>query len=237
MGLSIGLTTLSRKKQNVTETCKRNSTDPSYQGSLRHTDAKTKLQIGAWNVRTMFDTAETAQVINEMKSYKLHILGISESRWTSIRRYVTPTGEKILYYGRDDNRHIAGVALIVKKGMERTLIEWKPVSDRLLRARFFGKHSKLTIIQCYSPANDAEPEEKEAFYSMLQAEKERVPAHGVLITMDDFNTKSDNVGRERTMGSQGCGNMNETGEMLCDFCGLNNMMIGGTLFAHRHPQT
>ena len=71
-------------------------------------DAKTKLQIGAWNVRTMFDTAKTAQVINEMKSYKLHILGISESGWTSFGRHVTcHTGETILYSGRDDNRHIA----------------------------------------------------------------------------------------------------------------------------------
>ena len=37
--------------------------------------------------------------------------------------------------------------------------------------------------------------------------------------------------------NQGCGNINENGEMLCDFCDLNNMKIGGNLFAHRHPQT
>ena len=92
--------------------------------------------------------------------------------------------------------------------MEMTLMEWKPVSVRLLRARFCGKHGKLTINQCYSPTNDAEPEEKEAFYSMLHAEKEKVPARDVLIIMGNFNAKvgSDNVGRERTMGSQGCGN-------------------------------
>ena len=76
---------------------------------------------------------------------------------------------------------------------------------------------------------------KEAFYSLLQAEKERVPAHDVLIIMGDLNAKvgSDNVGRERTMGNQGCGTMNENGEKLCDFCGLSNVMIGGTLFAHK----
>ena len=27
--------------------------------------------------------------------------------------------------------------------------------------------------------------------------------------------------------------MNENGEMLRDFCGLNNMMIGGTLSLHK----
>ena len=39
------------------------------------------------------------------------------------------------------------------------------------------------------------------------------------------------------MGNQEYGTMNENGEMLCDFCGLNDMMKGGTMFAHRHPQT
>ena len=137
------------------------------------------------------------RAINEMKLYQLHILGISESRWTSFGR--------LLYSGRDDNHHIAGVALILKKEMERTPIERKPVSARLLRARLYSKHSKFTIALCYSPTNDAEPEEKEAFYSMLQAEMERVPAHDVLIIMGDyFNTKvwSDNIGRKRNMGSQ-----------------------------------
>ena len=120
------------------------------------------------------------------------------SRWSSFGRHVAPTGEIILYSGRDDNRFIAGVALILKKGMERTLIEWKPVSARLLRAIYFGKYSKLTIIQCYSPTNDAETEDTEAFYSTLQAKEERVSAHDVLIIMGDFNAKvgSGNVGRE-----------------------------------------
>ena len=39
------------------------------------------------------------------------------------------------------------------------------------------------------PNDDAEQEEKEAFNSMLQAEKERVPAHDVLIIMGDLNAK------------------------------------------------
>ncbi|KAJ7323766.1 hypothetical protein OS493_030894 [Desmophyllum pertusum] len=33
-------------------------------------------------------------------------------------------GEAILYSGRDDNQHAAGVALILKKGLKNTRIEW-----------------------------------------------------------------------------------------------------------------
>ena len=31
--------------------------------------------IGAWNVRTMWETEKTAQELNEMKDYKIGILG------------------------------------------------------------------------------------------------------------------------------------------------------------------
>ena len=42
--------------------------------------AKTKTRIGFWNVRTMYETGELAQVNAEMRRYKLHILQESESR-------------------------------------------------------------------------------------------------------------------------------------------------------------
>jgi len=44
--------------------------------------AKSPTKIGTWNVRTLYSTGKLAQVLNEMKHYKLDILGISEMRWT-----------------------------------------------------------------------------------------------------------------------------------------------------------
>ena len=40
---------------------------------------KTKIRIGFWNVRMMYETGKLAQVIAEIRRY-LHILGISKSR-------------------------------------------------------------------------------------------------------------------------------------------------------------
>ena len=85
--------------------------------------AKTTTLIGFWNVRTMYDQVRMAQVIAEMKRYKLNILGISESRWTKSRRMKTTTGETVLYSGREDDSHHEGVAIIMKKGMEKYLME------------------------------------------------------------------------------------------------------------------
>ena len=35
------------------------------------------------------------------------------------------------------------------------------------------------------------------------------------------------------MGRHDLGDTNENGEMLPDFCAVNNLVIGGTLFPHR----
>ena len=38
---------------------------------------------------------------------------------------------------------------------------------------------------------------------------------------------------DRTMRKHGCGTRNENGERLIDFCNMNNLVIGGTLFPHQ----
>lgn len=137
--------------------------------------------IGTWNIRTMFDTLRTTQVIREMQRYKLRVIGFSECKWTGFGQLFTATGETIQYSGRDDTHHSTGVALIPKKGFNYTLIEWQPINERLIRARFNGKHAKLSIIQCYAPINDADDEKKDAFYIKLQEKVKKLPAHDVLL--------------------------------------------------------
>ncbi|CAG2246334.1 unnamed protein product [Mytilus edulis] len=73
----------------------------------------------------MYETGKLAQVSSEMRRYNLHILGVSESRLTGSAKMKTDTGETVLYSGRD-NHHFEGVAIILEKGTEKGLIEWKP---------------------------------------------------------------------------------------------------------------
>ncbi|XP_062602942.1 craniofacial development protein 2-like [Saccostrea cucullata] len=196
---------------------------------------RTKLKIGFWNVRTMYEAGKQAQVVREMKNNKLHILGVSECRWTDFGKIMTNSGEVIIYSGRKDGRHHEGVAIILSKAAGKSLIEYHPVSERMMRARLDTKPIKTSIIQVYSPTNEAEDETKQDFYEALQAELEKITKHDLTIIMGDFNAKigQDNTGYERVMGKYGCGTMNENGEHLAEFCGNNNMVIGGTLFPHK----
>jgi hypothetical protein len=198
-------------------------------------NTRTKLKIGCWNVRTMYETGKQAQVIREMRAYKLHLLGISECRWTGCGKRITSTGETIVYSGRNDEKHHGGVAIIMNRNVTKAMLEYAPVNERIIRARFQAKQGKLTIIQCYAPTNEADDEEKTDFYLALQSEIEKVPTHDVTIVMGDLNAKvgNDNTGNERVMGKYGCGNINDNGERLVDLCGTNNLVIGGTFFPHR----
>ncbi|XP_025085353.1 uncharacterized protein LOC112558855 [Pomacea canaliculata] len=198
--------------------------------------AKCKTRIGFWNVRTMYETGKLTQITAEMRRYNLHILGVSESRWTGSGRVKTQTRETVLYSGREDNQHHEGVAIILRKGIDKCLIEWKPINSRLITARVRGRHGNMTLIQCYAPTNDSDDEAKDTFYDQLQAEVSAAPHHDLLIVMGDMNAKvgNDNTHVERAMGRHGCGCMNENGERLVELCTMYNLVIGGTLFPHRN---
>ena len=72
-------------------------------------------------MRTMYQTGMTAQVIGEMKRYRLDILGVSEVRWSG--RYVAVTGETMYYSGREDGQHRQGVGLILSIEVCKSLME------------------------------------------------------------------------------------------------------------------
>lgn len=66
-------------------------------------NTKCKTKISFWNVCTMYEVGKQAQITSEMRRYNLHVLGISESRWTGSGRQKINTGETVLYSGRDSN--------------------------------------------------------------------------------------------------------------------------------------
>jgi hypothetical protein len=124
---------------------------------------------------------------------------------------------------------------MVNKTKAKTLLEWEPINERLIKARFDSRFTKLTVLQCYAPTNDADKEDKDDFYEQLQLAVSRVSQHDTLMILGDLNAKvgSDNSICPRTMGKHGCGNQNDNGERLVSFCSNNNYVIGGTIFPHK----
>ena len=111
---------------------------------------------------------------------------MSGARWTDSGKRTLSSGYTILYSGRSDNQHRGGVAIIVTRKVEKTLLEWKPINDRLLKARFNSKFAKLTVIAWYAPTEDAEEEIKDEFYDQLEEEIRTTPGHDVLTDTQGF---------------------------------------------------
>lgn len=107
----------------------------------------------------------------------------------------------------------------MNRNITKAMIEYAPVNERIMRARFQAMQGKLTIFQCYALTNEAEGEEKTAFYLALQSEIEKVPKHDVTIVIGDLNAEvgNYNTGNEIVMGKYGCCKINDNGESLVDF--------------------
>ena len=193
---------------------------------------KSRLRLGLWKVGTMYEQGRCAQIVKEMKRYNLSILGVSEMRWNTFGSLRTRTGKTILYSGKptDDDPHVKGVGLILSRVAADSLMEWEPVSERIITARFDSKCQNMSFIQV-----KAKDEDKEAFYHQLQMVYNRTPRRDVTLIMGDFNAKigSNNANRETVMGKYGLGSMNKNGEIFSDFCVSSKLIIGGTIFPHK----
>ncbi|XP_048743102.2 uncharacterized protein LOC125656542 [Ostrea edulis] len=155
-------------------------------------------RVGCWNVRTLYQTGKLAQVVREMEHYKIELLGVSEARWTGSGSKQLVSGHQILYSGRTDDHHCKGVAIITTKEVHRSLLEWKPVSERIITARYNSAFAKLTAVVCYAPIDDGEDEEKISFYDSLQNVVDDTPSHDVLLILGDLNAKVGKCNQDKT---------------------------------------
>ena len=60
-------------------------------------------------------------------------------------------GHTVLYSGR--NEHTGGVAIIINKKNKEKLLEWNPMDDRIVTARFNQNYS-YTMLRTHKPLAD-----------------------------------------------------------------------------------
>ncbi|KAE9547476.1 hypothetical protein FO519_009312 [Halicephalobus sp. NKZ332] len=178
---------------------------------------------------------EGAQLLHEFDNYHLDILGISEMRWTGNGK-ITSDGKTILY-SEHENLHTRRVGLILNKEASQALIGWKPVSERIITARLQARYLKTTIVQAYSPTEEAENAEKDVFYDLLQNTLNEIPSYDLIIFTGDLSAQIGKCrhGLEQTTGPHGSAALtNNNGDTLTSFCGINGLGIGNTYFAYKN---
>ena len=92
-------------------------------------------------------------VKQEMARVNLNILGISELKWTGMGEF--NSDDHYIYYCGQESLRRKGLALIVNKRVQNTVLGCNLKNDRMIFVHFQGKPFNITVIQGYSLINNA----------------------------------------------------------------------------------
>lgn len=125
--------------------------------------------------------------------------------------------------------------MLISPAAKKSLLEFEPISDRIISVRLNSKFRKISIIQCYAPTEQDDDEHKDTFYDQLEACFMSSSRSDNKIVMGDYNAKVGRNNNPRTI--IGCKSLhaesNGYGNRLLDFCSAHHLFIGGTKFPHK----
>ena len=97
--------------------------------------------------------------------------------------------DNYIYYCKQESLRRNGVAIMVNRRVQNTVLGCNLKHDRMISVHFQGKPFSITEIQVYVPTSDAEEAEVEWFYEDLQDLLELTPKKDVLFIIGDWNAK------------------------------------------------
>ena len=190
------------------------------------------LRIGTWNVQTLRQTGKLTNIIHEMKRCDIRVLGVAETHWKGTGFFTTDENELIVYSGGDCHR--AGVAVFLSKEASNNMIAYQAFNERVLYVRIKASPFNVSFIQVYAPTTEAEEEEVEDFYDVVQRALRKYHSQDVIVS-GDFNSKvGANSLDSDVCGKFGLGTANAAGERLISFCQENGLYITNTAFQHHN---
>ena len=83
-------------------------------------------------------------VNQELKRLNIDILGVSELRWKSNGHFNSE--ETSIYFSRNKSIKRNGVAILVNQKIQRSLLGYKPVCDRIIEIRLKAYPVNITCI-------------------------------------------------------------------------------------------
>ena len=115
-------------------------------------------KIGSWNVRSLFKSGKLANVLKEMSSLELGVMGVSVTFWKDSGEFITtlPNNKyrfKVIFSGGEQSRR--GTAMIIRNKAIESLVYYQTISDRFILAIYKGRPVDILIIQVYVHTNSS----------------------------------------------------------------------------------
>ena len=108
----------------------------------------------------------------------VNILGIRELKWTGMNEF--NSDDHYIYYCGQESLRRNGVAIMVNKRVQNTILGFNLKNDRMISVHFQAKPFSVMTIQVYTLTSNAEEAEVEQFYEDLQELLKLTPQKDVL---------------------------------------------------------
>ena len=164
----------------------------------------------------------------EMARVNVYIVEISQLKWTGMSEF-NSDDHHIYYYGQESSTR-NGIAIIVNKRVQNTVLRCSLKNNRMIFVHFQGKPFSITVIQVCAPTSNPEEAEVEWFYKDLQDLLELIHTKDILFIIGDWNAKVGSQEIPGVTGKFGLGVQNEAGQRLTEFYQENTLVIANTLF-------
>ena len=136
-----------------------------------------------------------------------------------------------------EERRLSGAGFMVKNPIVTKLSS--PLtgqSDRIISMPLPLRDQQFTtFFSVYGPTLQADPADKDKFYSNLRSLLQNVSSNDKLFVLGDFNAR---VGRDSNawkgvLGKHGLGNCNNNGHLILEFCAEQLLSITNTVFKRK----
>jgi len=91
-----------------------------------------------------------------------------------------------------------GTGFMVRKEVEKNIMSFTPINERIYILRLKGKFHNITLINVHVSTEEKMEEEKDKFYDDLQKTYDRTPKHDIVMVLEDLNAK---IGKEKAYES------------------------------------
>ena len=98
-------------------------------------------------------------VKQEMTRVNIDILGVRKLRWTGMGEF--NSDDHYIYYCGQESLRRNGVAMMVNKRLQNSVLGCNLKNDRMISVRFQGKPFNITVIQVFAPTSNTEEAEVE----------------------------------------------------------------------------
>ena len=231
-GFCYGPATHTRKKKDATNRIllPRNGQETRIRPKLPNKD----ILLGTWNVLSWFRPGIATHAIKQLQKYKMDITAIQEMRWTGSGSIQMENS--LVFWSGEEERHEFGCGFVVNGKLKSAIIDFKPINKRMCSLRLKGKWFNLTLFSTHAPTEEANEDDKEEFYEILEQQYRTAHRHDVKIILGDFNAK---LGKEdhlrAVIGTHSLhDNTNDNGSRLAEFAVANNMVVKTTQFQRKN---